>query len=106
MKRNTDINTFNNMEEIRIFQEQFEAMSPEDKKKTATQLFMQLRQASAQLRQMSDQTMFKKLDYLFKVLELGTFEPTFTFKCEKEIQAIMFGEEEETSEDSTKTTKE
>lgn len=98
MKRSMDINIFNNMEEVKMFQDKFSSLSAEEQLSMATNLFMQNRNAAVKLNQMDNAVMFKKLDYLFKVVELGTFNENFTAQCEQEIQAIMFGEPEEETE--------
>ena len=86
-----DINTLNNMEEIKNLQEKFQGMTPEDQQSLLTNLYMQNMQMSNRLRQFENQTLFKKMDYLFKVIDLGVFKDDFTKKCEAEIEAIMFG---------------
>lgn len=89
------------MEEIKSFQEKFQSMSDEQKLSLVTNLYMQNAQTVRQLQQMDNQVMFKKLDYLFRVVESTLFEGEFTKKCEEEIKLIMFGEEA-----PTETTKE
>lgn len=86
------------MEEVKMFQDKFSALSAEEQLSMATNLYMQNRNAAIKLNQMDNAVMFKRLDYLFKVIELGTFGVEFTTKCEQEIQAIMFGEPEEETE--------
>lgn len=93
MNNSTDINSFNNMEEMKRLGEEFEALSPEKQRQAYITLMVQQKQLIARMQQMSDQAMFKKLDYLFKVVELGVFDENFENKCKSEIELIVFGEE-------------
>lgn len=86
------------MEEIKNFQERFNSLPAEKQLSMVTNLYMQNRQMAVRLDQLDNAVMFKKLDYLFKVVETGLFDETFTAKCTEEIQAIMFGEPEEETE--------
>lgn len=88
------------MEEIKGFQEKFQSMSDEEKLSLVTNLYMQNVQAAHKLQQMDNQVMFKKLDYLFRVVECTLFGEEFTKRCEEEIKLIMFGED--TPEETTK----
>ena len=78
-------------------------MKPQDEKKysyeelnnIASQLSQQNQQLYQQLQRANMTNMFKRLDYLFKVIENGAmFSPAFTDKCIKEIEDSMTLEEE------------
>ena len=78
-------------------------MKPQDEKKysyeelnnIASQLSQQNQQLYQQLQRANMANMFKRLDYLFKVVENGAmFSPEFTDKCIKEIEDSMTLEEE------------
>ena len=78
-------------------------MKPQDEKKysyeelnnIASQLSQQNQQLYQQLQRANMANMFKRLDYLFKVVENGAmFSPAFTDKCIKEIEDSMTLEEE------------
>lgn len=61
----------------------------------ASQLSQQNQQLYQQLQRANMTNMFKRLDYLFKVVENGAmFSPEFTDKCIKEIEDSMTLEEE------------
>lgn len=78
-------------------------MKPQNEKKysyeelnnIASQLSQQNQQLYQQLQRANMTNMFKRLDYLFKVIENGAmFSPAFTDKCIKEIEDSMTIEEE------------
>lgn len=75
-------------------------MSYEELENTAHQLSEQLRQAYIQLRQNNMVQVFKRLDYLFKVIEFeNKFPKEFTSKCLIEIQELItIPDKEETKE--------
>lgn len=65
-------------------------MSYEQLEQVAHQLSEQTRQLYNQLQQSNMTNMFKRLDYLFKVLENGSrFDKDFLDKCISEIKDIM-----------------
>lgn len=78
-------------------------MKPQNEKKysyeelnnIAGQLSQQNQQLYQQLQRANMANMFKRLDYLFKVVENGAmFSPEFVDKCIKEIEDSMTLEEE------------
>lgn len=70
-------------------------MSYEQLEQTAHQLSEQARQLYNQLQKSNLNNMFKRLDYLFKVIENGSvFSKTFFETCIKEIETIMTVPEE------------
>ena len=78
-------------------------MNPQNEKKysyeelnnIAGQLSQQNQQLYQQLQRANMTNMFKRLDYLFKVIENGAmFSSAFTDKCIKEIEDSMTIEEE------------
>lgn len=69
--------------------------SYEELNNIASQLSQQNQQLYQQLQRANMTNMFKRLDYLFKVVENGAmFSPEFTDKCIKEIEDSMTLEEE------------
>lgn len=60
-----------------------------------SQLFQQNQQLARQLREANMEGMFKRLDYLFKAVELsGTInDPEFTNSCIDEIKEALYGNE-------------
>lgn len=77
-----------------------EKMSYEQLEQVAHQLSEQARQLYSQLQQSNMTNMFKRLDYLFKVVENGhMFKQDFLEKCIAEIEELMIVPEE-TEEDS------
>ena len=55
----------------------------------------------ARMQEMDMANMFKRLDYLFKVVENGTmFDPDFLNKCIDEIENVMMPKEEPSEEDT------
>ena len=77
-----------------------EKMSYEQLEQVAHQLSEQARQLYSQLQQSNMTNMFKRLDYLFKVVENGhMFKQDFLEKCIAEIEEIMTVPEE-TEEDN------
>lgn len=83
--------------------EQPQKMSYEQLEQVAHQLSEQARQLYGQLQKSNLNNMFKRLDYLFKVVENGhMFKQDFLDKCVKEIEDIMtVPEEPENSEEET-----
>jgi hypothetical protein len=83
--------------------EQPQKMSYEQLEQVAHQLSEQARQLYGQLQKSNLSNMFKRLDYLFKVVENGhMFKQDFLDKCVKEIEDIMtVPEEPENSEEET-----
>lgn len=83
--------------------EQPQKMSYEQLEQVAHQLSEQARQLYGQLQKSNLSNMFKRLDYLFKVVENGhMFKQDFLDKCIKEIEDIMtVSEETENSEEET-----
>ena len=77
-----------------------EKMSYEQLENVAHQLSEQNRQLFAKLQELNMANMFKRLDYLFKVIENGhMFKQDFLEKCIAEIESIMtVPEQEEESE--------
>lgn len=60
------------------------------------QLKARLQQAVEKLKEYSDFSAFKRLDYLFKVVESSSaFTPEFVVTCVEEIEACMYPKEEE-----------
>ena len=77
-----------------------EKMSYEQLENIAHQLSEQARQLYSQLQKSNMTNMFKRLDYLFKVVENGhMFKQDFLEKCITEIEEIMTVPEE-TEEDN------
>ena len=81
-----------------------EKMSYEQLENVAHQLSEQNRQLFAKLQELNMVNMFKRLDYLFKVVENGhMFNPDFLEKCIAEIESIItVPEQEEKSETEDK----
>lgn len=79
-------------------------MSYEQLEQVAHQLSEQARQLYDQLQKANLNNMFKRLDYLFKVIESKeAFSHTFYEKCIKEIEEIMtVPEEDKETEDKDK----
>ena len=84
-----------------------EKMSYEQLENIAHQLSEQARKLYSQLQQSNMTNMFKRLDYLFKVVENGhMFKQDFLEKCIAEIEEIMtVPEEPENSEEGTSSIK-
>lgn len=80
--------------------EQPQKMSYEQLEQIAHQLSEQARQLYSQLQKANLSNMFKRLDYLFKVVENGhMFKQDFLDKCINEIENIMTVPEEADSEE-------
>lgn len=78
-------------------------MSYEQLENVAHQLSEQVRQLYAKLQESNLENMFKRLDYLFKVIENAhAFNEEFFFKCTSEIESLMTlpDNEDEPKEDS------
>ena len=85
-----------------------EKMSYEQLEQVAHQLSEQTRQLYSQLQKSNMTNMFKRLDYLFKVVENGhIFKQDFFEKCIAEIEELMTVPEveEENKEEETSDTK-
>ena len=79
-----------------------EKMSYEQLEQIAHQLSEQARQLYSQLQKSNMTNMFKRLDYLFKVVENGhMFKQDFLEKCIAEIEEIMTVPEETDKEEET-----
>ncbi len=73
-----------------------EKMSYEQLENVAHQLSEQNRQLFAKLQELNMTNMFKRLDYLFKVIENGhMFKQDFLEKCIAEIESLMVVPEQE-----------
>lgn len=73
-----------------------EKMSYEQLENVAHQLSEQNRQLFAKLQELNMTNMFKRLDYLFKVVENGhMFKQDFLEKCIAEIKSLMIVPEQE-----------
>ena len=84
--------------------EQPQKMSYEQLEQVAHQLSEQARQLYGQLQKSNLSNMFKRLDYLFKVVENGhMFKQDFLGKCIKEIEDIMTPEDSEEETPDIKT---
>lgn len=83
--------------------EQPQKMSYEQLEQVAHQLSEQARQLYGQLQKSNLTNMFKRLDYLFKVVENGhMFKQDFLEKCINEIEDIMtVPEETDSGEEET-----
>ena len=78
-----------------------EKMSYEQLENIAHQLSEQARQLYSQLQQSNMTNMFKRLDYLFKVVENGhMFKQDFLEKCIAEIEELMTVPEEVEKEET------
>ena len=85
-----------------------EKMSYEQLEQVAHQLSEQARQLYSQLQKSNMTNMFKRLDYLFKVVENGhIFKQDFLEKCIAEIEELMTVPEveEDNKEEETSDTK-
>lgn len=81
------------MEENKTFEERYNSLS-EDQKKSFT--FNLLRQNQ----QLAEQVTFKRLDYLFKVVDNPVFPEELINKATKDIEMLLFGEPEEEYQDT------
>lgn len=81
------------MEENKTFEERYNALS-EDQKKSFT--FNLLRQNQ----QLAEQVTFKRLDYLFKVVDNPVFPEELINKATKDIEMLLFGDPEEECQDT------
>lgn len=78
-------------------------MSYEQLENVAHQLSEQIKQLYAKLQESNLENMFKRLDYLFKVIENAhAFNEEFVSKCTSEIESLMAlpDNEDEPKEDS------
>ena len=82
-----------------------EKMSYEQLEQVAHQLSEQARQLYSQLQKSNMTNMFKRLDYLFKVVENGhMFKQDFLEKCITEIEELMTVPEETEEDDKEEET--
>lgn len=81
------------MEENKTFEERYNALS-EDQKKSFT--FNLLRQNQ----QLAEQVTFKRLDYLFKIVDNPVFPEELINKATKDIEMLLFGDPEEECQDT------
>lgn len=81
------------MEENKTFEERYNALS-EDQKKSFT--FNLLRQNQ----QLAEQVTFKRLDYLFKIVDNPVFPEELINKATKDIEMLLFGDPEEEYQDT------
>lgn len=79
-----------------------EKMSYDQLESVAHQLSEQNRQMFAKIQELNMANMFKRLDYLFKVVENGhMFKQDFLEKCIAEIESIMTVPEQEEEPETT-----
>ena len=79
-----------------------EKMSYDQLESVAHQLSEQNRQMFAKLQELNMVNMFKRLDYLFKVVENGhMFKQDFLEKCIAEIESLMVVPEQEEEPETT-----
>ena len=65
-------------------------LSYEELQNVASQLSQQNQQLNIMLQQANMTNMFKRMDYLFKVLEMkDCFDPEFVIACSDEIKELM-----------------
>lgn len=89
------------MENTKVKEAQTEQkkMSYEELENVAHQLSEQSRELYNKLQEMNYANLFKRLDYLFKVIEFSTmFDSDFVIKCTDEIKGILTVPQEETQE--------
>ena len=78
-------------------------LSYEELQNVASQLSQQNQQLNIMLQQANMTNIFKRLDYLFKVLEnKDCFDSDFVITCSDEIKDIITGPVEETKEEEEK----
>lgn len=78
------------MEEKEVKVPNSEKLSYEQLENVAHQLSEQNRQLYAKLQELQVDNMFKRLDYLFKVVEnTGVFSIDFHTRCVEEIESLM-----------------
>lgn len=91
------------MEENKVKNERPEKMSYEQLENVAHQLSEQNKQLYMKLQSVNMTNLFKRLDYLFKVVENSEkFSREFVDKCIKEIETSMTIPEEESKEEESK----
>lgn len=91
------------MEENKVKNERPEKMSYEQLENIAHQLSEQNKQLYMKLQSANMTNLFKRLDYLFKVVEnSGKFNSEFVNKCVKEIETSMTIPEEGNKEEENK----
>lgn len=94
------------MEEKEVKAPNPEKLSYEQLENVAHQLSEQNRQLYAKLQELQVDNMFKRLDYLFKVVEnTGVFSIDFHTRCVEEIESLMTIPEEP-QEEKKETTEE
>lgn len=74
---------------MKKWEERIESMTPEQIKGTCKNLLLQNQQLVEALNQERNKTFFKRMDYLFKVVELGLFPDDFTQACMEELQSNL-----------------
>ena len=95
------------MEEKEVKAPNSEKLSYEQLENVAHQLSEQNRQLYAKLQELQVDNMFKRLDYLFKVVEnTGVFSIDFHTRCVEEIESLMTIPEEKPENDTEGTTEE
>ena len=95
------------MEEKEVKAPNSEKLSYEQLENVAHQLSEQNRQLYAKLQEMQVSNMFKRLDYLFIVVEnTGVFSIDFHTRCVEEIESLMTIPEEKPENDTEGTTEE
>lgn len=77
-----------------------EKMSYEELEKVAHQLSEQIRQLYTKLQSANMTNLFKRIDYLFKVLEnKEAFNSEFVIKCVEELETVLTLTEKDNSEE-------
>lgn len=91
------------MEEKEVAQEAPKKLSYEELENVARQLSEQSERLYMQLQEVNMHNTFKRLDYLFKVLENDiTFDDEFVEKCTKEIVGLLTIPEQESKPEGNK----
>lgn len=92
------------MEEKEVKEGQSQKMTYEQLESVAHQLSEQNRELRMKLQQMDMMNIFKRLDYLFKIVEnQEKFNKEFVDKSKEEIVALMTIPEEENKEEETES---
>lgn len=78
---------------MKNWEEGLNSMDIEQLKSICKKFLLQNQQLTAALHQERNKTFFKRMDYLFKVVEIGIFPEEFTQNCMQEIQEAMVIEE-------------
>lgn len=94
----------NNVKEAQTEQKK---MSYEELENVAHQLSEQSRELYNKLQELNYANLFKRLDYLFKVVEFNVmFDSDFVIKCTDEIKGILTVPQEETKKEKEETVEE